>query len=147
MEKLTQQLSRLAERVATDFEGRGGKLLNNGDDLKPARLAAADGGLGPLLWMASEFLADFEMPFGNIGFQRDEDALTGFSLTAIWSDAPAGVEVMTLAFTDFLRNEVLPEGLAEVDLGQLFSNFNEWCEAQGTSPRLTQTGPEGRPPE
>ncbi|MCA8050909.1 hypothetical protein [Burkholderia arboris] len=124
-------LSRIARKVAHDYEARGGKLLRDGEGLDADELAAPDGGLGALLWMTGEFVSDFGVDFATISFERTERASTGYRLVSVATTKPGWNEVVALAFSDFLRNEVMGPHVESVDLGLLFENFSEWVRERG----------------
>lgn len=132
MDKLVEGLSKIAHRVAEEFEHRG-RLLNNGVPLPASLLASPEGALGPLLWMTSEYTEQFELAFAGLRFYRSDEALTGYVLSSVMA-GDAWEEVVVLTFADFLRHEVMGERVEEVDLGPLLENFSEWCLTQGASP-------------
>ncbi|KVV07450.1 hypothetical protein [Burkholderia ubonensis] len=131
MNTFIDALSRIARKVAHDYEGRGGKLLRDGCSLEADELVAPDGGLGALLWMTGEFVADFDVDFATISFERSERASTGYRLTSVATSKPGWNEVVTLAFADFLRTEVMGPTVESVDFGPLFENFGEWVKERG----------------
>ncbi|MBN3729381.1 hypothetical protein [Burkholderia sp. Tr-20390] len=142
-------LSRIARKVANDYEARGGKLLRDGESLDAEELAAPDGGLGALLWMTGEFVSDFAVDFATLSLERSERASSGYRLASVVTNKPGWDEVVALAFSDFLRNEVMGPTVESVDFGPLFENFGEWVKDLGHERLITvqMVAVEARRPE
>jgi hypothetical protein len=149
MDEFISKLSALAKQACIDFEARGGKLLNAGEPLAADVLAAPDGGLGPLLFMNSELLADVGLEFAQVTFARRADALAGYGLTSVTvrSEKSGGIEFVALAFSDFIRQEVVGPHVSDVDFAPLLANFRAWCDEQGPRPTLSPTIQDSPNPE
>jgi hypothetical protein len=141
MRHITPSLSKLSNAIFRDFVERGGVLRDGTKEIHPDLLSSQSGGLPALLWMTKEFVDDYELGFPILEFLPDGQAYTGFALVEP-RDVGSSASLL-LKVSDFLRNEVVPVGVVDLDLGALFSNFKEWCEWNVSAPAILMktTGP------
>lgn len=143
MDKLNEALSRIAERIFDDFVARGGVIRENESSLGATVVASPQGGLPAILWVVQQFYQDYSLDFPQINFRRDPTAHTGYALEAVV--VPHASSPVLLMVSDFLRNEMLQEQVAEIDLGVMFSNFREWCAANVAPASGMEAGNQSEP--
>ena len=135
MDDFINSLSKLTYAASAAYVTRGGTLQKDGDFIGPRDLAAPDGYLGALIWMAHEFLSEFAVPFVDVQVVVDERASIGYRVNSVKERKAGRDGLAALAFSDFLRKEVFGEHVAEVDVGPLVANFQAWCEANAPAPK------------
>jgi len=128
MNPLLKGLASIAQRTASDFIERGGRIIVGDEELTPEDVASTLGGLGPLLWMTVEFANDYGLKFPFATYEEATNALAGYRVReVVLGDLSASMALYT--FSDFMRKELMSEQavVIELDLTTLFANFNEWC--------------------
>jgi len=124
MDKLLKIMESVASGVIGEFAARGGVLRDGDRPVAPDVASAVRGGLSPLLWMLSEFMADYDLDFPEIVYRTDPDSLTGFVADRVVSDGSSSPPIFALS--DFLKNELFPASVHEFDMSSLLIGFREW---------------------
>ena len=128
MNKLTNAVAKITQTVFSKFIDRGGILRDGEHILTAEQMASTTGGLPPLLWMTKSFIVDdYKLSFAKtLAFTADPEAYTGYSLELIEAEGSASPTLLGLS--SFLRYEVVPDHLMEIDFSSLFRHFKEWCQ-------------------
>lgn len=125
MDKLMQAMELVAAQAMADFCRRGGVIRDGERQLSVEEAATFRGALTPIVWMLGEFAEDYGLDFPALTFRSDQDAMTGAVLVEMGVSRSASPTVFTLA--DFIRNELTPELVLDLDLSILIANFKDWA--------------------
>ena len=128
MDKVLNAAQKVAAQVFSEFSQRGGVIRAGARVLSSEQAASPVGALPPLLYMLREFVEDYEMEFPVPVFRAQAQALTGVEVTALKTAGSASPAIFMLA--DFLRNELVPAEVHDLDLAQLLENFYGWAHDQ-----------------
>lgn len=114
----------VGEQVFRDFAARGGIVRDDEVALGVEKVGSFKGGLTPLLWMARQFTLDYQLDFPDVAYFRDPAALTGVRAVCLTVEHSGASAVFS--FADFLRNEIVPAHVQDLDLSLLLRSFKEW---------------------
>lgn len=143
MNKIIHHLSDLTLHVFREFQNRQGVVRDGATILQPEQIGSTTGGLPAILWMTKEFFDEYGLHgFPDLSFKADSQSQTGYIVEDIKIKSSASQGLLMLS--DFLRKEVVPETVSELDLADLFANFREWAKLHAL-PESSPSGPNRRP--
>lgn len=146
MDKLMKAAASIAAQFFRDFDLRGGVVWDGEKKLSVEQACSYEGALTPILWMLREFVEDYEIAFPALHYSPDQASITGLKLVGIEASRSASPAIFMLA--DFLRNELAPEEISDLDLSVLFTNFRTWAAENVLNQDGGEMGPQGeRRPE
>jgi len=125
MQKLLYSLTQIGAEVMTQYAARGGVIRFGESIVSQEVMSSLPGMLTPMLWMAAQFSRDFQVEFPEVRYSRSSTGLTGFSATEVTPINSGAVSVF--AFADFLRNELVPVHVADLDMTPMVRAFKEWA--------------------
>lgn len=125
MDKLMQAMELVAAQAMADFCRRGGVIRDGDRQITVEEAASFRGALTPIVWMLGEFAGDYGLDFPGLTFAGDKEAMVGVVVVELGVSRSASPTVFTLA--DFIRNELTPESILDLDLSILFANFKDWA--------------------
>lgn len=124
MQNLLAAMESVGEQVFRDYAARGGIVRDDEVALGVEKVGSFNGGLTPLLWMARQFTLDYQLDFPDVAYFRDPAALTGVRAVCLTVEHSGASAVFS--FADFLRNEIVPAHVQDLDLSLLLRSFKEW---------------------
>lgn len=135
MDKLKTALSNLLSKIFSDYQHGGGVIKIANVDVDPDVASGSAGAAPALVWLAEKFYADYQIEFPAITYKPDAAAQTGFSIDRI--DITGSPSAFLLLMTSFLRDEVFPANVVEVELDVLLDDFSKWCHENVMQTRHT----------
>ena len=145
MDKILKAAASVAEQVFTEYAQRGGVIRDGDRVLSVSETASVKGVLVALLWMLREFIDDYEIDFPVPVYVADPDTLLGVSVESLDVSRSASPSIFMLS--DFLRNEIVPQDVSNLDLSLLLANFREWAVQNVPGASMIQVYPGQRKPE
>lgn len=130
MQHGVQQASQVVRRVIADYHAGKGVVSDGSRKLDSDMLASPTGGLPALLYWASVFYTDWEIPFASLQVSPNASAYSGFELLEILPEAPSAGSMLAF-FANFMHDEIFNPAISPtIDLSSLLGEFPEWCRSQ-----------------
>lgn len=125
MDNLLNAVRAVAAEVFDEYALRGGVIRNGSQALSVDEASSLGGALTPIIWMCREFIAEYDIEFPQPMYQADPEALSGVSITGM--DVSRSSSPMVFMLADFLRHEIVPQGIMDFDVSVLVANFKDWA--------------------
>lgn len=124
------KISKVMRAVVGDYLDQGGEVRDGDRILDVETLVSPSGALPALMYSASQFYGDWDVPFADIQYGHSDSSYTGFVLSQVESVAPSFAS-MLLCFTNYIHDDVFNVDASPVrDLSALLVEFTEWCRVQ-----------------